>query len=666
MTAQENSLVNVSFKCSPNLLNNENLKLFYQAKEALNAYAAIDLVTTKRREIANEVIDILERFLQCDYKEEETNYILELQQKGKTRVSNTSICVKGLLEKLQSLDSEAVRLLGIDDTINIKKLKICYNQASKKYHPDLGGSNEQMQKVNEAFALFHEVISNYNSNDLSQSKYFAENSPDSWEEWKFSCYFSLSLIYGDFFAADKAFHYFKTAHVFSKESRPSYVGALVSNLFNSSDLMFKVCGALGRFKMLKELQEAAAITSHFLDVIVDQRAKDSILYDTGRSYYPPQSRFLEEYGTKIVITHLEQAKNAFRLGKIDEKRFHAALKKFGDKKEKSNKFSQAIELFYKQNPAIIKLNNTTYDLSDSPPSIITPLGFFQNRFSHLENDQKFAYVKSFSEQIDGETCLKYLSVRATEILLGLITNYENIDLNNIEREITFINENIPSAKENFFPLEQFLQHLRILKESERIEKLKLLASMDILEQKTHSFFMSFSINSQHPKEGYKKRIESTDEYIDFATMTYEALLKFKIDGTYKSDSGEAWNSNLRLLDKFHKSQIAKKRDKVWLETKSPSPEMIIDSTEPYIEGLLELGRIFHEKHTGELQIGYDIDRLTTAYAKIKNWKKVIFWGELFFSLPDNYRKRSSDGEQEKIRSRLERAIKILQTKKEKS
>lgn len=87
---------------------------------------------------------------------------------------------------------------------------------------------------------------------------------------------------------------------------------------------------------------------------------------------------------------------------------------------------------------------------------------------------------------------------------------------------------------------------------------------------------------------------------------------------------------------------------------------VIELVQPYIEGL-ELGKTFHKKNTGQLQVGYYISKLTTAYAKVNDWEQVIYWSELFFSLPKNYRDRSSNTEQEKIMKRIDRAKKQLET-----
>ena len=51
-------------------------------------------------------------------------------------------------------------------------------------------------------------------------------------------------------------------------------------------------------------------------------------------------------------------------------------------------------------------------------------------------------------------------------------------------------------------------------------------------------------------------------------------------------------------------------------------------------------------------IGYVINRITIAYAKIKNWSEVVYWGELYFNLPVHYRDRSTNSEKENIKKRI--------------
>ena len=48
---------------------------------------------------------------------------------------------------------EALEMLKLSEGFCNEDLKKAYKSASKIYHPDLGGSTEMMQKVNEAYDL---------------------------------------------------------------------------------------------------------------------------------------------------------------------------------------------------------------------------------------------------------------------------------------------------------------------------------------------------------------------------------------------------------------------------------------------------------------------------------------------------------------------------------
>ncbi len=150
-------------------------------------------------------------------------------------------------------------------------------------------------------------------------------------------------------------------------------------------------------------------------------------------------------------------------------------------------------------------------------------------------------------------------------------------------------------------------------------------------------------------------------YIEFAKMDIADINNYKVSGEIKSINDK--NNVLSLLAEFKKTSIATDYKEVWLETIDPSPEMIIDKTEPYLNELLKIGEKCHKICTGELQIGYTINYITIAYAKIKKWDDVVRWGELFFSLPANYRDRSTKSDVQAIIKRIERAKKQMASDK---
>lgn len=87
------------------------------------------------------------------------------------------------------------------------------------------------------------------------------------------------------------------------------------------------------------------------------------------------------------------------------------------------------------------------------------------------------------------------------------------------------------------------------------------------------------------------------------------------------------------------------------------PEAVIILTSAYIERLLRLGETM--VHAEFLSVGYWIDRITIALARLKCWREAEVWLERFFTLPERYQKGSSQSEQDSMKKRLERRRKML-------
>ncbi len=639
------------------LLSSEALKRYFLSKEAIHAYCS-DVGIVIKRDIALEVESVLVAFLEYEYNDEELSFIDGLLKRNKKIIQKVKNQDKGLYNRLKDLDNNGVLLLGIDENIDSQKLKSLYRKASMKYHPDKGGSVDKMQQINEAFTLFHDAILNYFPINGESGATFRENSPVSISDWKFTCYLVLSCLQGDFFAADRSFKSLKSSYELNKEASDEYVGTFSSSLMGMGGVLDRCCRALGRMDMAEELKEAASITSHYVDLYIKYwKPVDEYDCKPSRNDYPSKRDYESELGTKIVINHPEQAKNAFRLGKIDEMRFQKTMKKYEVRENESLEKAADLKSFYKSIYPQIELTKSDYKLSVVNPKIIAPISYFQDRYDFLDENQKWEYINSLSLNLDSKALIKYIEIRVSEIILGLIKNYDRIDKSKLKVELSYFEKNFAGGRTAYSGTLELLEHLEDLGDKDRIKKLNLLTDID--ENEPKSFLIVIDLNFSHPQNGYLKRIEANDDYIEFAQMAYEQVLRYKSTGEFNNHFSDSWNKDLKALKMFNETDISKKREKFWLGSKKVTPEEVIDSSKPYIEGLLKLGKTFHKKHTGELQVGYDINRLTTAYAKLKKWEEVVYWAELFFNLPKNYRDRSSEGEQEKIKKRLQRTIKEL-------
>ncbi|MEW6618889.1 MAG: J domain-containing protein [bacterium] len=56
---------------------------------------------------------------------------------------------------------EARRILGLDEEVSLEEIKEAYHNKAKKLHPDKGGEEEQMKRLNQAYKLLISYCSNY-------------------------------------------------------------------------------------------------------------------------------------------------------------------------------------------------------------------------------------------------------------------------------------------------------------------------------------------------------------------------------------------------------------------------------------------------------------------------------------------------------------------------
>jgi len=649
---------------SMNLLEDEGIKLFYSTQEAIQAYLSCFEIIIKRG-IAFQVEETLELFLNYPYSKEKIEFLTELLRHKNNEMSKIQNIDQGMYKLLKELYPEGIKLLEIPYNINTEILKRLYRKAVLRYHPDRGGTHEKMIQVSEAFSIYHNALTNFipSFENNRQSSGRLRSSPESWDDWLYSVYLVLACINGDFFATDKAFPYLKDAYRYASKSPSNYIGNFARDIFGlSGGVLSSTCRALARFKMKEELNEASKITSYLIDRMFESGVfKNEVGIIPERKEYPSEKDFIKEYGTKLVINHPEKAKNAYRLGQIDKERFQQAMNKFNMRALSEEEVISKINDFMSKNEIISRLSDADYNIKSNNPKIIAPPSFFQERFDHLDDDQKWEYLNTWKKGGNGKLAIKYYDIRTQEIMLGLVHNYDSFNHKLLKEEIDFFSSNFGKKFWKYLIVSDFFVYLRNLDAADRREKLLLLKEIDDPEPRSFSLTIIISLDAIKQKN-YKKRISVDDDYIEFTKMSINEIKRFQTTGECYGDYHLAWNRDINNLNTFQKSKIGNRKDRIWLATNNPSPEQVIESSKPYIEGLLDLGKKFHPKNTGQLQIGYEINRLTAAYGKLKQWDEVVYWCELFFNLPSNYRDRSSDEELEKIRKRLERAKKNIQTR----
>ena len=174
------------------ILKSEGIQQFFFAQEAIQTYRA-NFEVLKRREIAKEVEQTLESFLQYDFPKQERDFFIALLRRNDEKISKIEIVNQSVFKVLKKIDPSGIEILEITKDINLQLLKKLYRAASMKYHPDVGGSHDKMLKVNEAYTVFHNVLINFRSfQDTGEQVNKIPKLPKSWEDWIYSLYLVMA------------------------------------------------------------------------------------------------------------------------------------------------------------------------------------------------------------------------------------------------------------------------------------------------------------------------------------------------------------------------------------------------------------------------------------------------------------------------------------------
>ena len=515
-----------------------------------------------------------------------------------------------------------------------------------------------MTKLNGAYTRFYDIIESHSSIKKLAVSF---STPSEWDDWLFSCYITKACINADFFAADLIIEPFKKAYKHAQLSNNNYIGQYVMDLEGFEGNVFsRPTYTLHRFGMFEEWKESRKITHYFYDRIIKDQVPDEYGDILTSSYFGDTmiKNLTEDNFNKtiprLVIRHIEQAKNSYRLEKIDSKRFKSLMKRFNVRSVEKQSYFDDIDNFIKNNDFFVEVNDYKYKKDIMKGNIIRDVSFKQKRYHHLTPQQKWEYLKTFNEKKDSQLIDKYLFIRSQDIMLGIINNFEKIDRNILKNEIQFFAKNEEcSAHIEFQNLIEMIKYLESLDKKHRREVCQILSELDNEEYEENNMSITIGLDYEINPEFI---ISSNDDYIEFAQTDLKTLKIYQQTGRLPDVHINDWNNALSNIEKLEKTKIGKRYNDVWLQVKTPSPDLIIETAKPYLEELLKIGKKINPKYTGELQIGYVINRLTIAYAKQKDWEQVRYWGELFFNLPMRYRSRSNNSEKEVLRKRIERAI----------
>lgn len=296
-----------------------------------------------------------------------------------------------------------------------------------------------------------------------------------------------------------------------------------------------------------------------------------------------------------------------------------------------------IESFYKENPPLINLSESEYNLIPTtiPEKVTTPQ-CTGDRFEDLDTYQKLIYINSFSQEFNGKNCVSYISIRLNEILLGFIYSYSKIDVSKLENEIQFFKNNINLSNKEFLLLEYFSNFLKTLDEESRVKRLWLLRTLD---DRAPPRGFSFSgaivitdtggVDVEMPPP--KNRIHLSSHYIDFAMDDISGILTYKETGFSRPFDLVKHDRGLNKYDKFDASKISQDRQNIDDDTPLVKKIKLIST---YIDKSVALYFSIDECVRYVVRINEDFNELITILEQENDFQNVILWCDKFIAFAE--------------------------------
>jgi hypothetical protein len=634
------------------------LASYFEAREHETYYRSLRFVGV-RRDFHETIVPVLIDFIGEALSNPNTPG-LDAVIAAAAKVRKVILPAHEIVAEARRLHSVGFNLLRIGAELTLESLKALYRQAARRYHPDAGGTDEEMVQVNEAYNLFHELLCQSRFSMVSPGS--EEPSPSGFDipirSTKDYVYMVGRLLFDikiDEWALDDA-HYWLTMlcsdeWIDSEYARHSLIQSM---LHHACDTSAGLLWAAGR-------NHEAEQARRFAEKVV--RSASSI------SCWPcPSIEKYIEQGEKlrIVLTHRRQADNALRLGLIDEKRYKKTIERLQAQKEHSQGHEEAFRRYVtdvgllKDLPADRVAQGKVMQVN-----LVPDPGPGYDRLESLTDDQQAEYLQAFSSRTNLRLISKYVEVRLTSLLRSMIFHAEQVDFPSIERECRALSTiTRPFWGDPYSELAEVAQFLERSDRKERQERLDLLRHLDDKSSDGNVTTITLNLADLSTSESHTDstfRARPNPEYLKIVQAPIDRLRLALRTGSIKTEQENAqerhiWKRDMELLSS---PRVSKSRSALFhvSDMERVDPEGYLRLIVAHCELLLELSR--QMEHVEQVQLGYWIDRLTITLVRLKRWDEAERQLEAFFALPDRYRGRSSPSELESLKKRLRRCRKTL-------
>lgn len=599
---------------APNLVDGINaLATYYRYLEA-EAYDRGLKTMREHRDFRDEFLNRANAVLLYEQDSDARDQIaLAIARETEAFAAAPAMVIGDSAAEARSRDPQGYALLDLAPPLTLENLKSAYRRAALAHHPDVGGDNETMRKINDAYELFSAVIRRRAAQETlaTGSQPVVANDVDSFfVRVRFG---KLSMLLDDL-AADAAIEVYDTLSIANLEAQ-----------FRSWDLVAKLCELLAACSRPDDAKRVL----HDLGTLVEDGGKRELIL--GPIYRKASEACCDPKAIRFIPNHARQANNLLRLGIIDQRRYDAILKRVGEAEEKTSDQEEAFEKF----AASYRFLQLPMDpaVDAVPVTGLVPGPDYYARVETMSDAQRREYARAFHGGAAALTA-KYLAVRMDAVLRAPFVGY--CDFNALLAELRAL-DTAPGMKPGLAALCKeaitVISFLASLAESQRAQRIAALKALDSVPGPTITISpVGVSVSMPRP-------ITMNPAFTQFATGPMERIERYAKTGSEftveeQQESRRRWDETRG----FHDSDLYKRaRDATW---KEKNPEAVVTAVSALCDAMYERAV---QTRDDALEIGYWTDKLTIALVKLKRFDDALRWIRRFDDAPKAMKERTADG-----------------------
>jgi hypothetical protein len=317
-------------------------------------------------------------------------------------------------------EPDGVRLLALDGQLDFHGLRAAYRAAALRYHPDRGGSNEDMGAINRAYEQLHAQLTR-------EGEYEADDVILSWRvavrtalDYLWSCTRLLFAVALDDWALDEA---------------SVLIDHLNSNFFADSSFGRSDDQMIGLIEPTGKLSERLVAMGDGVGAMQALAVAEAGLARAkahGLRYDPYVTKAQDVVAgrrvPRFVLNHMRQLENAYRLGAIDEKRYEANLARLGQRQaareeERAEQERRLLGFTFVRDLPVDRALRAESEISDLVPQP----GYYEVRAEDLTAEQQIEYLLAYGPKPNLELVKKYAFVRLSGIVRSAVYFPQDVD-----------------------------------------------------------------------------------------------------------------------------------------------------------------------------------------------------------------------------------------------